>query len=86
LPGVESVLLLSYMGDDRGRAFDILIDGKKIATQELNGAERGRFFDVEYPIPAELLKGKSKIEVKIQAHPGKTAGRVFSPRILRKKI
>ena len=85
LPGVESVLLLSYMGDDKGRAFDILIDGKKIATQELKGAEPGRFFDVEYPIPAELLKGKSKVEVKIQAYPGKTAGRVFSPRILRKK-
>ncbi|WP_276501969.1 glycoside hydrolase family 127 protein [Terrimonas pollutisoli] len=84
LPDVESVLLLSYLGDDKGRAFDILIDGTKIATQELKGAETGKFFDVEYPIPAELLKGKTKVEVKIQAHPDRTAGRVFSPRILRK--
>lgn len=84
LPDVESVLLLSYLGDDKGRAFDILIDGTRIGTQELKGAETGKFFDVEYPIPAELLKGKTKVEVKIQAHPDRTAGRVFSPRILRK--
>ena len=84
LPDVESVLLLSYLGDDKGRAFDILVDGTKIGTQELKGAETGKFFDVEYPIPAELLKGKTKVEVKIQAHPDRTAGRVFSPRILRK--
>ena len=85
LPDVESVLLLSYLGDDKGRAFDILIDGVKIATQELKGAEAGRFFDVEYPIPMELLKGKTKVEVKIQAPPNRTAGRVFSPRMLRKQ-
>ena len=84
LPDVESILLLSYMGDDKGRAFDILIDGTKIATQELKGGKTGKFFDVEYPIPFDLLKGKSKVEVKIQAHPDRTAGRVFSPRILRK--
>jgi uncharacterized protein len=84
LPDVESVLLLSYHGDDKGRIFDILIDGTRIATQELKGGETGKFFDVEYPIPPDLLKGKSKVEVKIQAHPDKTAGRVFSPRILRK--
>ncbi len=81
---VESVLLLTYMGDDKGRAFDILIEGVKIATQELKGGHPGRFYDIEYPIPAELIRGKTKIEVKIQAHPGRTAGRVFSPRILRK--
>lgn len=85
LPDVESVLLLSYLGDDKGRTFDILIDGTKIASQELKGAETGKFFDVEYPIPVELLKGKTKVEVKIQAHPDRTAGRVFSPRILRKE-
>lgn len=85
LPGVESVLLLSYLGDDKGRAFDILIDGTKIATQELIGGETGKFFDVEYSIPPALLEGKTKVEVKIQAHPKRTAGRVFSPRILRKK-
>jgi hypothetical protein len=84
LPGTESVLQLSYLGDDRGRFFDILIDGTKIATEELKGGETGKFYDVEYAIPTSLLEGKSSVEVKVQAHPGRTAGRIFSPRILRK--
>ncbi|MFT3827997.1 MAG: glycoside hydrolase family 127 protein [Chitinophagaceae bacterium] len=84
LPDVECVLQCSYLGDDKGRAFDILVDGVKIATQELKGGPTGKFYDVEYSIPAELLKGKTKVEVKIQAHPNRTAGRVFSPRMLRK--
>lgn len=85
IPDQENILLLSYLGDDKGRFFDILIDDVKIVTQELKGATTGRFFDVEYPIPAELTKGKNKVEVKIQAHSGRTAGRVFSPRILKKQ-
>ena len=84
LPNEPCILQCSYMGDDRGRFFDILVDGVKIATQELKGGPTGKFYDVEYPIPVELTKGKSKVEVKIQAHPNRTAGRVFSPRILKK--
>jgi DUF1680 family protein len=83
-PTVENNLLCSYIGDDKNRSFDFLIDGKKIATQELQGAATGRFFDIEYPIPADLIKGKSKVEVKVQAHPNKTAGRVFGCRVVKK--
>lgn len=78
-----SSLLCSYIGDDQNRGFDLLVDGVKIGTQELKGGQTGRFFDVTYPIPNELLKGKSMVEVKIQGHPGKTAGRVFGCRIIR---
>lgn len=85
LPDEEMVLLMSYLGDDKGRAFDILVDGTKIATQELKGAETGKFLDIEYPIPAELTKGKTKVIVRVQAHPRRTAGRAFSPRILKKQ-
>ncbi|MBL7847187.1 MAG: glycoside hydrolase family 127 protein [Cyclobacteriaceae bacterium] len=83
LADTPSSLLCSYIGDDQNRSFDLLVDGVKIGTQELKGSATGRFFDVTYPIPNELLKGKSKVEVKIQGHPGKTAGRVFGCRIIR---
>ncbi len=83
LADTPSNLLCTYIGDDQNRGFDLLVDGVKIGSQELNGGATGRFFDVSYPIPNELLKGKSKIEVRIQGHPGKTAGRVFGCRILR---
>lgn len=83
-PDVSSALLCTYIGDDKNRGFDYLIDGVKIATEELKGATTGRFFDVEYPIPAELLKGKTKVVVRVQGHPNKTAGRVFGCRIVRR--
>ncbi|MCU0358577.1 MAG: glycoside hydrolase family 127 protein [Cyclobacteriaceae bacterium] len=81
-PAASNVLLCSYIGDDRNRSFDFLVDGVKIATQELNGGTAGRFFDVEYPVPDELVKGKSAVVIRVQAHPGKTAGRVFGCRIV----
>ncbi|RYY53178.1 MAG: glycoside hydrolase family 127 protein, partial [Chitinophagaceae bacterium] len=83
LPDEGNVLQLSYLGDDRDRTFEILADGTTIATGEMKGGPAGQFIDVEYPIPAGLTKGKSTIRITIQARPGKTAGRIFSPRILR---
>jgi DUF1680 family protein len=76
-------LLCTYIGDDRNRGFDLMVDGQVIATQELTGGTTGRFFDVEYKIPHELTKGKSKVVVRVQAHQNKTAGRVFGCRILK---
>ena len=73
-------LLLTYIGDDKDRKFDILIEGVKLATEDWKGGKTGKFYDVEYKIPEELLKGKEKITVKIEANQGKTAGRVFGAR------
>ncbi len=83
-PGVENSLLCSYIGDDRNRAFDILVNDAVIATQELTGGESGRFFDVEYPIPLAIAKNHNQVLIRIQAHAGKTAGRVFGCRTLKK--
>ncbi|MCU0397399.1 MAG: glycoside hydrolase family 127 protein, partial [Cyclobacteriaceae bacterium] len=83
-PSSSNALLCSYIGDDRNRGFDFLVDGVTIATQELTGETAGRFFDVEYAIPDELVKDKYQVVVRVQAHPGKTAGRVFGCRTLRK--
>ena len=75
-------LLLTYIGDDKDRKFDILVEDVKIATEDWKGGKTGKFYDVEYKIPAELLNGKDKITVKIEANQGKTAGRVFGVRII----
>jgi DUF1680 family protein len=75
-------LLLTYIGDDKDRKFDILIDGVKVSTEEWKGGKTGKFYDVEYKIPEDLLKGKEKITVRIEANYGKTAGRVFGARLI----
>jgi uncharacterized protein len=82
-PSVKNGLLCTYIGDDKNRAFDLLIDGVKIGSQELNGGKTGHFFDVTYPIPAELLAGKTKVVARIQGVANKTAGRVFGCRIVK---
>ena len=84
-PTVANHLLCSYIGDDKNSVFNLMVDGTTIGTQELKGATIGRFFDVEYPIAPELIKGKSKIVVRVQAHPNRTAGRVFGCRIVKNK-
>ncbi|QOI97602.1 MAG: glycoside hydrolase family 127 protein [Flammeovirgaceae bacterium] len=84
-PAAEQALLCSYIGDDKNRAFDILVDSVRIAIQELQGTAAGRFFDVEYPIPLTLTQNRNKVVIRIQAHAGKTAGRVFGCRVLRKQ-
>ena len=83
-PNKPAALLCTYLGDDKNRTFDILVDDVKIASVELKGGTTGKFFDEEYPIPADLLKDKTKIIVRVQATNGKTAGRLFGCRTIRK--
>mgnify|MGYP000405260805 CR=1 FL=1 len=78
LPEVPMVLACTYWGSDvPPRTFDILVDGRVIATQSLNNNKPGNFFDVEYKIPSELTQGKDRITVTFRAHKGHTAGGVF---------
>ena len=76
-------LSCGYWGSDGGRKFDILIDDRKIATEELKGEQPGKFFDREYPIPADLLNGKSKVTVKFQPVGNSMAGGVFGCYIMK---
>lgn len=84
LPDRPVCLTVTYWGGDSGnRVFDILIDGHRLATQRLNAPKPGKFTDVTYAVPIDLTKGKQKVTVKFQAHPGSTAGGVFGCRIVR---
>lgn len=84
-PKQAVTLLCSFWGSDSsGRVFDVLVNGEKIATQELDNNKPGRFFDAVYAIPEELTQGKDKVTVRFQAHAGRTAGGVFGCRIIRR--
>ncbi len=84
LPDQAQELCVTYWGSDAGnRVFDLLVDNRKIATQRLENNQPGKFFDQSYPIPAELLKGKTEVTVKFQAHPGAWAGGVFGARMMK---
>ncbi len=65
--------------------FDIFVEGTKLVTQRLRNNRPGEFYDEAYPIPELLTKGKSKVTVKFQAHPGAWAGGVFELRTIKAK-
>jgi DUF1680 family protein len=78
LPEGPITLLCTYWGDDAGaRTFDVLIDGVKVTTQQLEHNAPGEFFDVELDLAPELTRGKGQITVRFQAHPDNIAGGVF---------
>jgi uncharacterized protein len=72
-----------YRSHDNNRKFDIKVDGVMIATVDWKGGVTGKFYDVEYPLPASLLAGKSTVNVRIEANYDKTAGQIFGCRIIR---
>ncbi len=79
-------LVCTYWGSDGGgREFEILVDGKRIATQLLNAGKPNEFFDAVYNIPNELLQGKTKVTITFQAHEGNTAGGLFGCRVVKAK-
>lgn len=83
LPDNHVSLVCTYWGSETGpRSFDVLVDGVKIATQSLQNDKPGQFFDVTYPIPEELTRGKTKITVRFQARPGNTAGGFYGLRVI----
>jgi hypothetical protein len=79
------MLEATYWGDERKRAFDILVDGRKIATQELEALKPGQFIDIDYPVPETLTRGKSSVTIRFQPHTGHTAGPVFGVRLFTPK-
>lgn len=77
LPDTAQDLVCSYWGSDVGRAFDVSVDGTKLVTETLNNNRPNQFYDAVYALPADLIKGKDKITVRFQAHPGSMAGGIF---------
>jgi uncharacterized protein len=82
LPDEPQNLVLTYWGGDRGRQFDIIIDGQKVATERLSASHQGVYFDEVYPLPSALTSGKRKVNLRIQGS-NTWVGGVFGVRIMK---
>ena len=85
-PERPMTLILTYYSDDRRgtpAAFEIQVDGTRVAHQELGLTDPPRFFEVEYPIPADLVRGKQKATLRFQASEGGQVATVFGVRVVR---
>ena len=83
-----TVVVATYFSEEHGkRTFEILADGQRIGEQTIervpNGSATGNFFDVQYRVPAELLKDKKKITVRFQATGNNEIAAVYGLRVIR---
>jgi uncharacterized protein len=81
-------LLVTFNSEERSkRSFEILVDGQRIGEgtidRYLPGSPTGRFYDVDYKIPAELVKDKQIVTVRFQASGGNETATIFGVRLVR---
>jgi DUF1680 family protein len=82
--GRPLALVVTYFQDEwRKRTFDILVDGVKIAEQVVERGGVPHFYDVQYPIPVQLLPSRKKVTVRFQATNGSETAKVFGVRLVR---
>jgi DUF1680 family protein len=79
-------LVVTYYSGRRPREpkFNILIGDKPIATDEtVKRDSPAKFYDVEYPVPSELVADKEKVTVRFETTDGNSIGPVFGVRMIR---
>lgn len=80
-------LIVTYHSGERRRStFDILVDGQPLASQEVARTNPLHYFDVEYALTADDLKGKQKVTVRFQATNGNEIAAVYGVRVIRKDM
>lgn len=79
-------LRITYYGKDSGRNFKILINGNVIATPELTGTQGDVFYDVDYPLPQELVEENEILNLRFEALPGSVAGGIYGVRLLNEEV
>jgi len=84
-PNIPVSVAAEYWGGFPGaKTFDILADGKIIATENISDKKDGEFLTVLYDIPEMITKGKNSVTITFKAHEGNMAGPVFGVRTVRR--
>ncbi len=80
-----AALRITYFGLDEGRNFDILLNGKPLASVALQGGKGPEFFTIDYPIPDNFVEaaGQESHTLLFRAHPNSIAGGIYGVRLLR---
>jgi len=82
----ELTLRLTFWGQDEWRTceFDIMVDDQLMCS--VNNTHKWRtsqFKTEDYPIPADLVKGKTQVRIKFVAKQGKQVGEIYGVRLIR---
>ena len=85
-PDHPMTLIATYHGGDRRgmpAVFQVLIDGQPIRDVALRLSDPPRFFDVAYPVPPALTRGKTHVTLRLQADAGSQVATEFGLRLIR---
>jgi DUF1680 family protein len=85
-PARPMALVVTYSNDGARKNFAVLVEGRKVGEQTMERRtpeQEIRYFDVEYLLPAELVKGKQKVTVRFEAVAGGEIAGVFGIRMIR---
>ena len=81
----DAALVVTYL-NDLGLpvlgSFDLLVDGQTVATYQPNRSASG-FWDAQYGVPQALVRGKTKITVRLQASGDGRIAPVYGVRLIR---
>ena len=79
-------LVMTYWGNDRAHpSFAILIDGKEIAAETLEGKPQNHYYDATYTLPEASTRGKTVVRVRIQPRATMVGPTVAAARTVRRK-
>lgn len=74
------------VGEWKSHEFDIFVDDKLLVSVNNTGKYRISEFKYEsYPIPQEMLEGKTQIRVKFVAKPRKQIGEIYGVRLVKEE-
>jgi DUF1680 family protein len=77
-------LRLWFARADKGREFDILVNGQLLQAVKLEGDATEEVYTRDFPVAAEIVKGThGKLGVTFRAHAGSVAGGLYGLRLLR---
>lgn len=84
---LDAVLQITYSGGDANRRFGIYLNDKLLQMVDLV-AKGGVFYDVEYAIPADVIKNAPNglLTVKFEAAPGSIAGGIYGVKLLKVEV
>ncbi|SEM41739.1 hypothetical protein SAMN05216436_104144 [bacterium A37T11] len=78
-------LRVTYHGDDRGRKFNIYLDGRLLKEVVMDGEKPGQFFDADYAIPSGWLDANQdgRWLLRFEAANGSFTAGVYGIRLLK---
>jgi hypothetical protein len=78
-------LVATYNSDQRrDRSFEVLVNGTRLASESQPQSSVSRFYEREYPLPADAIRGRSSITVRFEATNGLEVTPVFGVRLVRR--